>query len=378
MDLLSWMLPIATTAYVAIAFAFRIGLSRQHEPRETDDTPFVSVIVAARNEEAYLGECLERLASQTYPGERYEILVVDDESADRTLEIARTAEARYPNVIALDVGSGFPEMAAKKRPMSVGLQQARGQIILTTDADCRVPTTWIAATVAYFEDDVAAVIGFSQVLAPGKAKPFLERLQALDFLALMSAAAGAANLGFPLAASGQNLAYRRSAFDRVGGFTQIAHRPSGDDVLLLQLMRRANCGAVRFAMNREAYVTTCRTETLGGFLRQRRRWASNARCQLRLNPAFFGYIASVFLVHALVPVCLLTATSIPATLMPLACWAAKVGASLLVVGKGAAAFDRRDLMRVFPVWELLQIPYILLVGTLGTLLPYTWKSRTHR
>ena len=378
MDLIFWMLPIATTAYVAIAFAFRIGLSRRREPRETDDAPFVSVIVAARNEEAYIEGCLERLASQTYPCECYEILVVDDESADRTLEIARSAEARYPNVIALAVGNAFPEMAAKKRPMSVGLQQARGQIILTTDADCRVPTTWIAATVACFEDDVAAVVGYSQVLGRGEDQPFLGRLQALDFLALMSAAAGAANLGFPLAASGQNLAYRRSAFDRVGGFTRIAHRPSGDDVLLLQLMRRAGCGAVRFAMNKEAHVTTCRTETLGGFLRQRRRWASNARCQLRLNPPFFGYIACVFLVHALVPVCLLTAASIPAALMPLACWAAKACANLLVVGKGAAVFDRRDLMRVFPMWELLQIPYILLVGISGALLPYTWKGRTHR
>ena len=377
MDLFHWALLSSTVLYIGVALAFAAGLSRRSRNGATSH-PFVSVVVAARNEETFIGDCLKGLVSQTYPADRFEVLVIDDNSEDRTPEIVAGIASRYAHIRCLPVGNRFPRMVAKKRPMAVGIQEARGEIILTTDADCRVPPTWISGTVACFEPDVGAVVGFSQIKAYGSPLTFFERLQGFDFLALMSAAAGSAGIGLPLAASGQNLAYRKALFETVGGFETIGRRPSGDDVLLLQLMRRQGNGRIVFNTHPETFVSTWRTESAGAFWQQRRRWASNAFYQLRLNRPFFVYITAVFLVNLLAPLGLIVGTGSGGRLFPLACWLAKAFADLAVTSKGARIFGRPDLLWALPAWEILQAPYTVLVGLAGSLGGFTWKGRRHR
>lgn len=296
--------------------------------------------------------------------------MVDDDSEDDTAAIVDACAKHMPNVRLLGVGSAFPEMAAKKRPMSVGIHHARGEWIATTDADCQAPPTWLSGLSAYMHPDVGAIIGFSHLSTDQRG--LFQRLQALDFLALMAAAAGAAGLGIPLAASGQNLSYRKALFNQVGGFRAIAHRPSGDDVLLLQLLRRAWPGRIVFADDPGAFVSTHRAETPASFWRQRRRWASNAAYQLTLNPAFFAYIGVVFLLNVLILAGLFFSTG-PA----LMCYLAKTLCDLLVIVAGARRFSRTDLLSALPLWLLLQPPYTLLVGLFGTLGGFSWKGRRH-
>lgn len=376
MDLLAWVLLLSTLLYVGAAVAFTVGISRIRAGSGKHQ-PFVSVVVAARNEEAYIGNCLQGLARQTYPKDRYEILVVNDASEDRTSDIVAGMAATCPHIRLLKVGCEFPHLAAKKRPMSLGIREARGEIILTTDADCRVPETWIAGVVACFEPNVGMVIGFSQVKSAGCPLTVFERLQAFDFLALMAAAAGGAGCGLPLAASGQNLAYRKACFDRVGGFRKIGHRPSGDDVLLLQLMRRECRQQIVFSASPGTYVSTWRTETPGGFWQQRRRWASNAAYQFWLNRPFFVYIVAVFLVNLLAPFGLIAGTMPGGRVLPLVCGCAKCLADLALTWKGASVFGRADLMPVLPAWEMLQAPYTVLIGIAGSVSGFTWKERRH-
>ena len=316
------------------------------------------------------------MKQQTYPSEFFEILVVDDDSTDNTAQIVSAAP--IDNLRLLSVGDSFPEMAAKKRPMSVGIQQARGEWILTTDADCTVPPHWIAQMAAYMTTDTGVVIGFSQLKTATEKLTAFERLQAFDFLTLLSAAAGATGLGFPLAASGQNLAYRKELFDRVNGFSRIAHRPSGDDVLLLQLLRRAWAGRFAFATCPKTFVSTWRSETPASFAQQRRRWASNAAYQLKLNPIFFLYIAIIFLTNALIPLSFGMAIFNNNYLLPIACFVTKTFADLLVTWRGAHIFGRTDLLHQLPLWELFQVPYTVLIGLTGTLRGFTWKGRHHQ
>jgi cellulose synthase/poly-beta-1,6-N-acetylglucosamine synthase-like glycosyltransferase len=378
MDLLAWLLISVTIVYVSVALAFTWGLSRTRPTTPGTVHPFVSVVIAARNEETNIARCLDGLLRQTYPPECFEVLVVDDGSEDATRDIVGRIAERNARVRCLEVGDLAPEMAAKKRPLSVGIREARGEIILTTDADCRVLPTWISQMVACFGPDVGAVIGFSQVKEYGQVSTLLERYQGFDFLALMSAASGAANLSYPLAATGQNLAYRKSLFESVGGFREIRNWPSGDDILLLQLMRRAGGKQIVFANHPATFVSTWRTESLRGYLQQRRRWASNARFQARLNRPFFAYIVDVFLVNTLVPLGVIFGSPAGVRMVALACWAVKACSDFVLAWRGACKFRRQDLLRVFPLWELFQSPYILAMGILGTLSGFTWKGRRYR
>lgn len=372
MDFVLYLSAFSAALYGLVALCFFVGLCRLRGQARTRETPFISVVIAARNEADYIGRCLGSLERQTYPADRFEVLVVDDDSTDRTSHVV--ASAGMDNLRSLSVGDRFLDMAAKKRPLSVGIQHARGEWILTTDADCTVPPTWVAAVASYMMADAGVVIGFSQLREP---RSFFHRLQALDFFVLMTAAAGAAGVGMPLAASGQNFAYRKSLFERVGGFREIAHRASGDDVLLLQLLHKAWDGRVAFADDPGAFVTTHRPETPSSLWQQRKRWASNAAYQLRLNPGFFAYIAAVFTVNALIPIALFFAVIDGDYKLPLLCWGGKILADVLVVGKGVLTFNRRDLFSAFPIWEIAQIPYIVLVGLAGTARGFTWKGRRH-
>jgi cellulose synthase/poly-beta-1,6-N-acetylglucosamine synthase-like glycosyltransferase len=135
---------------------------------------------------------------------------------------------------------------------------------------------------------------------------------------------------------------------------------------------------VVFAEDPSTFVSTWRAETPSGFWQQRRRWASNAFTQLRLNPAFFGYTVIVFLVNLVLPAALAVGIMSGAYGLPLACLSLKIAGDMLVTLKGAKKFDRLDLIGVFPIWELLQAPYIVLVAMASLFTGYTWKGIKHK
>ena len=94
-------------------------------------------------------------------------------------------------------------------------------------------------------------------------------------------------------------------------------------------------------------------------------------------PFFFSYIAVVFLTNALIPIGFLVSITDGAYTLPLICWGAKILVDLLVAGKGVYTFKRADLLIMFPFWEIVQIPYTILIGLAGTLRGFTWKGRAH-
>lgn len=411
------LLALTTIVYICTAVLFVLGLMRGR-PGASGAQPTVSVVIAARNEERCIAGCLSDLAGQTYPAVLYEVIVVDDGSTDRTSEIVRDQAGRH-RMVRL-VSAPDPSVAGlspKKNALDAGIRRSTGEIILTTDADCRLPATWIEGMVRHFIPDVGVVVGLSQIDGVREELTFFERLQALDFLALMSAAAGSAYAGFPLAASGQNLGYRRRAFLDVDGFNRIGHRVSGDDVLLLQLIRTQTPWKATFAGTPEVTVSTAGQKSLKGFLEQRKRWASNGAYQIRLNKAFFAYLAAVFtmniLLLILVPYALVggeigggipaswrvhcfilaqrwpgdtlhaatglcgSSWHLPLSAVPVFCLIAKCSAELAVILKGAALFGRRKLMAVFPAWTLLEVPYVVWMGFSGSSRRFDWKGRRH-
>ena len=244
---------IITAIYFLIVLSFLIALFFPNRNR-TNKKVFISVVIAARNEEKNIGNILNHLINQTYPRELYEIIIVNDGSEDRTGEIINEFARKHSNIrhirAKVDKTTG---LTAKKNALNQGIQQSKGELILSTDADCHVKPSWIETMVSYFTDDVGMVVGFSQFGHPGGKYSVFEQLQAIDFLSLMGAAQGSINLGCPLAASGQNIAYRRKTFDEINGFQRVKDRVSGDDVLLLQLIYKLTDWKIRFASSPQSF-----------------------------------------------------------------------------------------------------------------------------
>lgn len=373
-----WLFYLVTGIYFLILSGFLIGLFFPNRYRSSNKYS-VSVVIAARNEEKNIGNLLSELVNQTYPKSLFEIIIVNDDSADRTGEIIDTFVEHHNHVKHIhSIPGKETNLTAKKNALNQGIQQSRGEIILSTDADCHVKPTWIETMVSYFAENVGMVIGFSQPGDKNYNYSFFEGLQAVDFLSLMAAAQGSSNLGFPLAASGQNIAYRRQAFEAVGGFDKIKHRISGDDVLLLQLIRKFTNWKIRFAPSENAFNWTPPEKTIKSFLNQRKRWASNGSYQLRLNVVFFFFILSVFLMNFLVVVgSAIHFFFFNAFKIPILCLGIKFFIEFLITLKGSFVFQRIDLIKYFPIWAILQPPYVIVTGLMGTLGRFIWKDRRY-
>ncbi len=230
------VLTITTTAMLSAILtwsaynllALLSGLTHRREsvncPEGLNETPSVSVLIPAKNEEAVIGRCLEFLLEQDYPAQRMEILVIEDGSSDRTVEIVEEYAARHSNVKLLRK----PDSGGKPAALNYGLKFASGELVAVFDADSIVEPRAIAKAVQHFADPkVAAVQGacppvnLDEGVLAGFAGIQLE-------LWYESYLRGKSRLGLfiPLAGSCQFI--RRDVLELLGGFREDALAEDAD------------------------------------------------------------------------------------------------------------------------------------------------------
>jgi cellulose synthase/poly-beta-1,6-N-acetylglucosamine synthase-like glycosyltransferase len=279
---------------------FIIGILR-YKIKCSYEKKTVSVCIAARNESENLRKLLTALVNQTYSNKLFEVLIADDDSTDNSRDIIRGFADKYPFIKLLEVKDRLEVISPKKNALTRAIAQTTGEIILTTDADCVVPPTWIESMVhAFYDDSIALVAGYSRIEIKNWAKAsILHKFEFFDFAALYAAVLGSYAWGHGLTCIGQNLAYTRKAFDSVGGFDSIRHLISGDDVNLLQIMRKKGLKTI-FNFEKESFVYTNRIVGWKELINQRSRWAWNVKWQMKLRPIYFWSIFLVLIYYSCV------------------------------------------------------------------------------
>lgn len=373
--------------WCAVVGALMLGLTRLRKERGEAE-PSVSVIVAARNEERLIGRCLEAVARQDYPTERWEAIIVNDGSTDRTAEIVNDFAQEHPSFRLLTAPPLPPGVAPKKNALLAGIATTTGEVILTTDADCVPGPGWVSGIARLFESGVAAVVGYAPVedqLSIGKPDPTTDNqhqttsnrepttsLARFDSFINGVVAAGTVGLGLPTTAFGANFAYRRSAFEAVGGFGGSAAGASGDDDLLLQRIA-AYGGIVRFASDPASFVPTRGPETLTKWLRMKRRHLSAGvrygRGMVVLSALLYAFNAG------LVALLVMAALGMVSAAWPVCLWLAKAAADGWTLRGAASLLRHEGWVDSWLIGELLA-PFAI-----GFLLPFTlfgkvvWKER---
>jgi GT2 family glycosyltransferase len=180
------------------------------------DKCHISVVVPAYNEEQYITSCLESLKKQDFSGS-YEIIVVDNESGDRTAEIARSSGARVL----------FESQRSAAASRQRGFTEARADIIATTDADTVVPPNWLSYIYQAFQErpEMVAFGGHHNSLDDC---PFFPRLAVKYLHPPLWTAYGLIIGHQPLC--GVNMAVRREAFLKVGGFKTTISQGEDNDL----------------------------------------------------------------------------------------------------------------------------------------------------
>ena len=267
---------IISALYLVCITAFTFGLYNLKERFFTfnkKNALKVSVLIAARNEEKNIERLLKSIYNQTYTKELFEVIIIDDHSCDNTFSKVENF-LRENNDFDLKIFNA--EKEGKKFAISQALHLAHNDLIIVTDADCVLKTTWIESIVNFYNEKKCKMILAPVLLSP--AETFFEKIQVLEHLSLIGSTAGSANIGFPVMCNGANMAYERAAALEVEKFRKDFNIPSGDDMFLMeQFVKNYGHQSVKFLLSKTAVVETKTCKTVSEFFRQRRRWVSKTK-----------------------------------------------------------------------------------------------------
>lgn len=260
-------------------------------PKTKDNTPPVSVILAAKNEANNLKKNLEKILTQVYP--EFEVLVADDYSTDDTLLVLNNFKLQYSNLGVVH-SSQFADRPGKKAALTAAISKAKYDILLFTDADC-FPTSnsWIKKMAGYFSSDKHIVLGYGPYIAESTLlNKFICYETCLTAISYFSFALA----GMPYMGVGRNMAYRKGLFIKAKGFEKHKNITSGDDDLFInQVATKKN---VAICLDKETWCFSKAKNTLKTYFQQKNRHVSTAVAyRLPIQLLLSLYALSHFLIY---------------------------------------------------------------------------------
>lgn len=369
---------------LTIIYAFIIGKYKkwwkalpEEELHETvQQHGSLSVIIAARNEEKNIGNLLDSLLAQQYPHDSFEVIVMDDHSEDGTWSILQQYASLHPNIKPFRLSEHLDPtsntIAYKKKAIEIGITKSKGDLIITTDADCLAGPQWLAAINAHYQQTLAKCIAAPVRIEPGKS--FLSIFQSIDFMVLQGITAAAVHGRIHMMCNGANFIYEKQAFIEVNGFEGIDKIPSGDDMLLMHKIYEKYPDQVHYLKSSKAIITTEAAESWKAFFMQRIRWASKSghyRDKKIMYILAAVYLYNVFFLFSIVMVFFLE----KGLVLWFAFFLLKILIEFPFVQLVAGFFGLQKLLWYFPFMQPMHILYTIIAGWLGKFGSYEWKKR---
>ena len=162
---MTFIVSICLLFYVGFMVFMISGLFKHTdlEIKSSETLPNVSVVVAARNEESHIPSLIKDLVSQEYPLDKLEVIIVNDRSTDGTAAILDDASDNYAFIKIITIDQVSKDMTPKKNALTKGIEAAFGEIIVLTDADCRVGKLWVSSMAYSVMSKKSISIGFSEI-----------------------------------------------------------------------------------------------------------------------------------------------------------------------------------------------------------------------
>jgi len=369
---------ILLTCYSFLIESYRRSWNQVPEFTAGDlvDEQFISVVIPVRNEGSNIPALFESLKQQSYPPSRFELVIVDDYSTDRSWEIIQALSKELLNIRPISLSSEHgrtePIRAHKKFAIEKGIEQAKGELIVTTDADCVFDPDWLLYIASFYRVTKAKFIAAPVTIRSNRS--FLSIFQSLDFLTLQGITGASVYKRFHTMCNGANLAYEKAAFYEVNGFSGVDNIASGDDMLLMYKIYKQHPESVFYLKSRRAVVTTIPVSNWRDFLNQRIRWASKATHYD--DKKIFWILLLVYCTN-LCFLILAIASLWKATwfFLFVLFLIVKILVEFPFVNAAAIFFGETRLMRYFPLMQPFHILYTIVAGWFGKFGTYEWKGR---
>ena len=339
-------------------FYSRVAFYKQQSRQQSQQHP-VSVIICARDEDENIARNLPGVLVQKY-ATTHEVIVVNDNSVDDSKYILEELQKTFKFLQIVDLKQEAKLISGKKYPLSIGIKEAKHEIVLLTDADC-VPATefWIQKMQDAYVNGTEIVIGYGAYYKkPGllnkliRFETFHSALQYLSF----------ALAGNPYMGVGRNLSYKKDVFLRNKGFSSINHIPGGDDDLFINKV--ASKHNTRVVIDKDAITLSQPKGSFSQWLRQKTRHYSTARYYKKTNKFLLAvYSISQFLFYPLFILAILFYD----LRLSLAVFGARLLLQGLVFFRAMKKLDEADLWPFFVFFDIWMFFYYIIFA------PSLWK-----
>lgn len=335
----------------------------------------ISVIVPVRNEAENIRSCINSLLSQSYPSDRYEIIIVDDQSYDETPDILEEIKDPRVHYMRLGVEKRTTIEGSKKKALSYGVNHAKGSLIVTTDGDCILPENWLL-NIAQFYEEFRPKLIVGPVNLHSKSG-ILNIFQSLDIMSSFLIHTAGISSGLSYLCSGANLAYEKESFLRINPYENNLHIASGDDIFLIQKFKKEFPDKIKVLKSQSAICLTNPQDNIKSFINQRMRWASKMKYTSDLKSLI---MASLVWLQKILPFVLLVVSIIYMNKTWIICSSLILLSQFIIdffmLYQVTSFFQCRNKLWYFLPVEILHSIYFLLLGFFSWLpLRIEWKDR---
>jgi cellulose synthase/poly-beta-1,6-N-acetylglucosamine synthase-like glycosyltransferase len=371
--------------YTALIFFYKIcwreiPVYKEATVNNTKNLPFISIIIAARNEEKNIGTCIESIIRQTFPSNKFEVIIINDHSTDNTVSVVLSYKQENIYLINLeDFTQDQILNSYKKKSIETAIQFAKGELIVTTDADCVAPEKWLETLASFYEEKspvfVALPVAFKNALKQESfLKKFFINFQSLDFMMLQGITGASVYKKFHSMCNGANLAYEKKTFFEVNGFEGIDAIASGDDMLLMHKIQNRYPEKIMFLKSEDVIVETAPAATFKDFIHQRIRWASKA--DQYTDKKITAVLLLVYFFNVWIFILGISSFfSLKIFYCFLICLVIKTIVEFVFLYPVSKFFGKQKLLWWFLPAQPFHILYTIVAGFLGKFGSYQWKER---
>lgn len=323
----------------------------------------LTIIIPVRNEQDNIVNLLQDLNNQTYPFENFEVIIANDGSTDDTENIVLAFQEVAQFELKLLNILNDNGLSPKKRAIQKSIEISSGELIITTDGDCRVSKNWLTSIENTFKQNEAKFISSAVTFKDNKS--FWNSFQIIEFASLIGSGACAMYLKKPNMCNGANIAYTREVFDEVDGFAGNEHLASGDDEFLMHKVASIYPDKVVFNIDKNAIVLTKSQLDFNHFYQQRKRWASKWKHYKDWKVAtlaIFIFVVNLGMIYSFFKQDYIS--------LILKCLPEFVFLCLIINYLGY-----KDKIKYIPVIQLVYPFYVIFFGLIAQVKGYNWKGR---
>ncbi len=243
-----------------------------HIPLDEETLPVVSVLVAVRNEEKNILNCLRALDELDYPASKLQILIGNDQSDDQTKPLVLEFIRSKPKFKLIDINQQLGKAQGKANVLAHLAKSANGSVWCITDADIVVNPEWVREMLRHFINPEIGIVSGTTLVYDSS---LLGQLQGIDWLYFMGLIKGFDNAGIPCTAIGNNMAITRKAYESTGGYEEIDFSVTEDFKLYAAVRKQGWLTRnilTRYSLNVSAPVTNFLQ-----LMHQRKRWLTGGR-----------------------------------------------------------------------------------------------------